>query len=1092
MIKKILIFLIPIVIVFAFGFKPKDKPGSTNSGKNGNLPYKMIQGPNQIQTTTSVQLNANQINTWFRNNGSFNRDPTTGNSGFEFPNGSLKYSRYASGMWIGAVVNGDTLVCIAEYDYEYLPGNIPVLGGDPTGATDPNFRVYNISTSDSSEYADWRTYAVPQGAYLDSNGNPYLMGNQTQFYTYTDGYPAAHGNNAGSTAPLKAVILQTNWCYSANGPLSTMAFSEFRIINRNNVPWTSCYIGVWTDDDVGQATDDACAVDTIRNLGMTYNFDNNDGVYGAGAPAVGFDYFRGPIVPSPGDTVRYYSPPGTNNLVIKPGYKELGVTSFSMYTNGLAGAGDPANYIETYNNLQGFRSNGSTWTDPVTGLPTIFPFSGDPEAGTGYNMPNGDDRRFMQNCGPLVIQPNDTQSIVVAQLITRGDNNLKSVTKLKGLSDAAQRIFDNNFSIPSSPRPPVTSSYAPGNGRIYLSWGSENEQVTIPNKLSGGTYKFQGYNIYAVKVGTNGTNLEDRTFINTFDVKDGITNIRDSIYVDLYGTYVYTIVQSGSDNGISRYIVIDRNYIDNSLIISGTPYKFAVTAYYYDSLASLERNLTTKVIESPISSSSITVTPQTLAPGTVVNYNVGDTLYTNQRDLGSMPIVFEPMNLKSASYKATYGGTVTTPNWTLTRTENGTTTTLYSNVPDFTGTQDTAKTVDGFLAIFQNVKDSGIIIDPVNAINDPNGNNNYTRQTTWTYYPQGAQWFRAPDTSAIRRGGQPIIVNRQFQSRSLGMSFPTTNTFKAQQTRIRANVNKFSNLTPTGPILTGGPLRKIKIVFGESSNAYRYVPSNPGISSAKISNSDTMVAVPFRVYAADELDSSAGALRQLNVGFIDYDSSKTWNPKTDSLGGFEYTFIFASNYNPVPAVEYTNKDLAINNPTTGFPSVDIMYAWCPRANVVNGATLSWSNGDTLTVSPYRITKNEFVPGYPIYYTWDVNGTQTNVQSVASSEMSKIKAFPNPYFGGQALETDPFNRFINFTHLPNKCSIYIYTLNGVLVRQINRDNNDPNNSTERWDLLNASEIPVASGMYIVYIDAGSLGASTLKIAIFTPTERIQTF
>nr|MDQ3022212.1 hypothetical protein [Bacteroidota bacterium] len=62
----------------------------------------------------------------------------------------------------------------------------------------------------------------------------------------------------------------------------------------------------------------------------------------------------------------------------------------------------------------------------------------------------------------------------------------------------------------------------------------------------------------------------------------------------------------------------------------------------------------------------------------------------------------------------------------------------------------------------------------------------------------------------------------------------------------------------------------------------------------------------------------------------------------------------------------------------------------------------------------------------------------------------------------------------------------------LVRQINRSNTDPNNSLEKWDLQNAFAIPVASGLYIVYVDAGAIGVKTLKIAIFSPTERIQTF
>ena len=225
MIKKILIFLIPIVLVFAYGFKPKDKPTRTNTGNNGNIQDRILTNPNQVAAVDSKKLDANQISTWFRTNGSFNRDPSTGNAGFEWPKKQSKFARYASGIWIGAVVGGDTLLCIAEYDYEYLPGYVDD-NGNPQGKDDPNYRLYNISSTDTSDYTAWRTIASQQGAYLDSLGNPLLLGSQTQFYSYTDGYPEAHGNNAGQTAPLKAVILQTNWSYAVNGPLSSMAFQN--------------------------------------------------------------------------------------------------------------------------------------------------------------------------------------------------------------------------------------------------------------------------------------------------------------------------------------------------------------------------------------------------------------------------------------------------------------------------------------------------------------------------------------------------------------------------------------------------------------------------------------------------------------------------------------------------------------------------------------------------------------------------------------------------------------------------------------------------------------------------------------------------
>ncbi|HAY33341.1 MAG TPA: T9SS type A sorting domain-containing protein [Ignavibacteria bacterium] len=1097
MIKKILIFLIPIVLVFAYGFKPKDKPDRSNTVNSGNTPYRIL--PNQVSAVTSVKLEANQISTWFRTNGSFNRNPTTGNSGFEWPKGQSKFARYASGIWIGArVLNPqtnqyDTLLCIAEYDYEYLPGNIPTLGGSAVGNTDDNFRIYNISSTDTSDYGPWRTIASQQGAYLDSLDNPLLLGSQTQFYSYTDGYPEAHANNAGSTAPLKAVILQTNWSYAVNGPLSSMSFSEFRIINRSNQPWEQCYIALWTDDDLGVATDDAVSVDTLLDLGITYNFTNNDGEYGAAPPAVGFDYFRGPIVPSVGDTVKYFSPPGSNNLVVKPDFRELGVTAFNMYTNGNPSVGDPSNRTETYRNLRGLRRDGTPWINPQTNQVTTYAFSGNPESQTGWNEADAGDRRFMQCSGPITVQPGDTQSIVVAQVIARGSSNLESVRALKQADALAQRIFDNNFQVPDAAPCPTVLPYAPGNGKIYLSWDDKAERTKIPNKLSGGEYKFQGYNIYAVKTGTNGSNEADRKLIMTFDVKDGIGDIQDSVFQEQFGTYVYYTVQKGTNNGISRYIVIDKDNINNLFIVSGTPYSFAVTAYFYDALGGPFS--APKVNESPITSCVLTVIPQQLTSGTQVNYGLGDTVYTNQRDLGVMPLIVEPLNLITADYTTTYGGTTANPTWSLDRIIGGSTERVLSDQLDFTGTQDTAKTINGFLLVHQTIRDSGIVRDPDDLFLVSNNIPTYSRQRGWTYEPSGNIWFRGPDTTAIKTA--KLITNRQFDSRSLGMSFPTQGRFNNFRSRITANGVQFNEGTGANTLMTGGPLRKVQFVFGETSKAYRYAPAVNVLqtdTNLSVTPYKDMVDVPFSVYSADELDSTGGALRRLNIAFIDSDADGLWNPDESSLGKYQFTYVLTSSYSETPNANYVSRGgQAINpgsaNPTFGFTAMDVMYAWLPRLATA-GST--WTSGDKLTVYPYRITRPNFVPSVPIKYSWKVEGTQTGNTDLAKNQMNNIKVFPNPYYGGHSLETDPFNRFIYFSNLPSTCTIYIYTLSGVLVRKISRSNSDPNNSLEQWNLQNEDQIPVASGMYVVFVDGGSLGSKTLKIAIFTPTERIQTF
>ncbi|MDQ3022654.1 MAG: T9SS type A sorting domain-containing protein [Bacteroidota bacterium] len=264
------------------------------------------------------------------------------------------------------------------------------------------------------------------------------------FYSYTDGYPEAHGNIAGSTAPLKAVILQTNWSYT-NVNLQDVIFTEYKIINRNNVPWVNTYISIWTDDDLGDPLDDCVGIDTSLMLSYTYNFEDNDPVYGAAPPAVGFLTLRNPIVPSIGDTARYYNPPGSNNLIIKPNYKEMDLSSFNMFVNADPSIGDPRNYTETYFNQQGFQRLGTSWINPSTSQPSKFPYSGDPVTSTGWLQTSGNDRRSLMSIGPLTMNPNDTQSVIVAQVIARGTSNTNSVAVLRNLSNYVRGVYENNF-----------------------------------------------------------------------------------------------------------------------------------------------------------------------------------------------------------------------------------------------------------------------------------------------------------------------------------------------------------------------------------------------------------------------------------------------------------------------------------------------------------------------------------------------------------------------------------------------------------------------------------------------------------------------
>ncbi|MEP7145424.1 MAG: hypothetical protein ABI792_00295, partial [bacterium] len=314
--KRIPAFVLPVIFVLLIASKPYDEPVSNN---NGNFPYRILSNPNQISAAIDQKkLDANQISTWYRSNGSFNKDPSTTNPGFEWPKGSGKFARFSSGLWLGCVIGNDTLTAVVGFTSDFFPGYVDAAG-NAAGLDDPAYRIYSITQGNTTD-PDYLNWPVSQGAYVDSLGHPLFLGTQTMFYVYTDAYP--HISGQSSLASLKAQIIQTNWAYNVNGPLGNIAFQEYRIINKSTNVWTQTYLAQWTDDDVGTGSDDKVGCDTLLDLGYTYNATNTDGVYGSAPPAVGFDFFRGALVNTgnPIDTVKYFSPPGSNNQIVKVGF----------------------------------------------------------------------------------------------------------------------------------------------------------------------------------------------------------------------------------------------------------------------------------------------------------------------------------------------------------------------------------------------------------------------------------------------------------------------------------------------------------------------------------------------------------------------------------------------------------------------------------------------------------------------------------------------------------------------------------------------------------------------------------------------------
>ena len=77
--------------------------------------------------------------------------------------------------------------------------------------------------------------------------------------------------------------------------------------------------------------------------------------------------------------------------------------------------------------------------------------------------------------------------------------------------------------------------------------------------------------------------------------------------------------------------------------------------------------------------------------------------------------------------------------------------------------------------------------------------------------------------------------------------------------------------------------------------------------------------------------------------------------------------------------------------------------------------------------------------------------------------------------------------MHFTDLPDNATISIYNLAGSLVRKLEHSGSQ----NEIWDLQNSFGVPVASGMYIAYIDTDDCQA-VLKLAVVVPEQRLDRY
>ena len=93
----------------------------------------------------------------------------------------------------------------------------------------------------------------------------------------------------------------------------------------------------------------------------------------------------------------------------------------------------------------------------------------------------------------------------------------------------------------------------------------------------------------------------------------------------------------------------------------------------------------------------------------------------------------------------------------------------------------------------------------------------------------------------------------------------------------------------------------------------------------------------------------------------------------------------------------------------------------------------------------------------------------------SKTMDEIKVVPNPYVATNVMEPAVSNQFLNqrrqlmFTNIPAKAVLKIFTISGILIREI-KINNSPERGIVHWDMLTKEGLEIAAGMYLYHIEA----------------------
>ncbi|MCB9170323.1 MAG: T9SS type A sorting domain-containing protein [Flavobacteriales bacterium] len=476
------------------------------------------------QSTSIAYLDINDVKALFMPHGMIARNPGTSQADYAVPAMSGRHPLYAASLWIGGVDASQQLHLAAlKYDQQaypdFAPGPLTVDGSAAISSTISLLydRIWKIDAADVAEQqayfnclatpgcdpaVEFPGYSVPaefyqwpaqgdlqqdQAPYLapfidhDNDGTydpdqgdaPCIQGDQALFFIYND---KLHTHASGGL-PIGVEVQAMPFAFSsASAALDQTVFLKYHVIDRGTLTLQDTYLGLFTDFDLGNSTDDFIGCDPARNLWYVYNADNDDETvggtlgYGLQPPAFGAVLLQGPFMDAnaaddPMDTTL----PAWNGTGFGDGANDnerLGLTYARFYDNTSGATGDPMTAGAYFNYLRGLWADNSPQlyggdghisdpdADPNTPAHFAYPNDTDPVgAGTGgmvqpawsetsaNNLPA--DRRMLGNSGPFTLEPGEEFDLVYALVYARAGSGgpFASVAALQQRVDSVRAFW---------------------------------------------------------------------------------------------------------------------------------------------------------------------------------------------------------------------------------------------------------------------------------------------------------------------------------------------------------------------------------------------------------------------------------------------------------------------------------------------------------------------------------------------------------------------------------------------------------------------------------------------------------------------------